>query len=265
MRTIGGRLAVALTIAAALVAILGVMLTAQLGSVNAAAGRIADVLLPSVRALDEIAASTARYRVAEMEYLQATTPTATTSAEAELDAQLVVFDANQGGYEKSISSPAERLVYEAFMADWATYMQQHFQAVQMATDQDADGARALMSGEAGVTFRSVQRRVSELVAQSGEAARRAREEGQVVYNRARSWAIGFLLALACLGAVFFTLFIRSVNHALRQVAHDVRLSSDDVLETARDVAASPRASTSSRKSCSALPIPATSRAAGSCT
>ena len=74
--TIGARLALTLTAAGAATAIMAVALVQLLFLATQSAQQLADTLLPSVRALEEIAGSTARYRAAEMAQLAATTPDA---------------------------------------------------------------------------------------------------------------------------------------------------------------------------------------------
>src|SRR5262245_9123693 len=108
--TIGARLTLTLTAAGVATTILAVALVQLLSLVTQSAHQLADDLLPSVRAIEEIAGSTARYRAAEMALLGATTAESAKTAESAMEHALATIEKYQAVYEKSISSPDERAV-----------------------------------------------------------------------------------------------------------------------------------------------------------
>jgi methyl-accepting chemotaxis protein len=238
LRTIGAKLTAALAFAGIMAALLAMVLVRELSLANGTTAQVADVLLPSVRALDEITASTARYRVAEMQYLLATSPDAKSEAERDMDSQLARIDERQSTYEKGITSTEERAAYEALMTAWASYLQQHFTVIELANEGKIEDAKAAMGGGSTGVFADVQASVSNLVARNEASAHTARLEVQAGYARSRRYTFGILGALVVLGGGCATLFIRGVNRTLRAVAAEIHAGSGDLLNTARQVAAS---------------------------
>ena len=71
LRTIGVKVTMAIAAMGLVSAIVGVFAIHELSVVSEGTARLADVLLPSVRALEEMSGSTGRYRLSEMELLRA--------------------------------------------------------------------------------------------------------------------------------------------------------------------------------------------------
>jgi methyl-accepting chemotaxis protein len=236
--TIGVQMTLSLALLVAMTAALGVVLIGQLRRVNAATVRIADVVLPSVRALEEISASTARYRVAQMEYLLAVASGAVPSAEEAMAVELEAIERNQAVYEPSIASDEERRLYDEFMAHWASYLQEQFRAAELAGEGKLSEAKAVLAATSADLFNQTQDRLRQLVATNEEAARQARDEGQAVATNAQRWGIGLLAALIVTVGLFSRIVVRRINRTLRGVAGKVRAGSAHLIETAREVAGS---------------------------
>jgi methyl-accepting chemotaxis protein len=236
-RTIGAQLSLAFALAGALTLVLAVVLVRQISRVNQSAAQVG-VLLQSVRALDEISAATGRYRLGELEYLQAANDEQRTAAEAAMEASLEQIEKRQSAYESAIASPDERKLYEAFMATWASYLQEHFKGFDLAAEGRIDAARTAIATSARPLFEQTQARLSTLVASNEESARRSRAEGQDIYIGARRWGIGLFLGVLAAGALGATIVVRRLNRTLREVATELRQGGDQLQATAREVAQS---------------------------
>jgi methyl-accepting chemotaxis protein/methyl-accepting chemotaxis protein-1 (serine sensor receptor) len=234
--TIGARLALTLTAAGAATTVLAVALVQLLSQVTQSAHQLADDLLPSVRAIEEIAGSTARYRAAEMALLGATTPESAKTAESAMERALSTIEAYQAVYEKSIGSQEERTVYDEFMTLWASYLQEHFRAAELAGDDKLDEARAVLANRAGPLFEQTQQHLITLVKRNEESADRARARSQAIYERAQLFGYGALLVFG-LGAGAWGYFtVRSVSGTLRGVASDLAEGGEHLFATAHVVA-----------------------------
>jgi methyl-accepting chemotaxis protein len=237
-RTIGVQMTLSLALLVTMTAGLGIALIGQLGRVNAVTAKIADVVLPSVRALEEIAASTARYRVAQMEFLLAGVSEGAPTAEAAMEAELEAIEKHQAVYEPSIVGDDERRLYDEFMAHWASYLQEQFRAAELASEGKLTEAKAVLAATSADLFNQTQDRLRQLVARNEEAARQARSEGQAVAQGAQRWGIGLLVGLIAIVALFSRVVVRRINRTLRGVARNVGNGSAHLIETAREVAGS---------------------------
>jgi methyl-accepting chemotaxis protein len=236
-RTIGAKVTMALAAIGLMAAIVGVFAIHELSVVSEGTTRLADVLLPSVRALEEMSGSTGRYRLSEMELVRARTADERAAADHGLETEIANIEANQAVYEPAIGSAEERHGYEEFMAEWASYLQLHFQMADLAANGKPEEAHAVMVQASGV-FKSVQGKLTALVRRNEESARLARDESRAVYVRSRRWAVGILLGLLCFGAACSGIFVRGVNRTLRHLARDIQGNSERLLSAARTLAAS---------------------------
>ena len=236
--TIGARLALTLTAGGAATVILAVVLVQLLFLATQSAQQLADTLLPSVRALEEIAGSTARYRAAEMAELAATTPAAKAAAESAMARALETIETYQAVYEKSPSSTEERAVYAEFMTLWASYLQEHFRAADLAGNGQVAEAQVVLATSAGPLFEKTQQLLVTLVTRNEESAEQARTLIQTIYRRARLWGYGALIAFVLAGAAWGYFTIRSIGGTLRDVASDLAEGGEHLLTTAHVVAES---------------------------
>ena len=234
--TIGARLALTLMAAGAATAIMAVALVQLLFLATQSAQHLADTLLPSVRALEEIAGSTARYRAAEMAQLAATTPEEKAAAESSMERALATVETYQAVYEKALSSEDERAVYNEFMTLWASYLQEHFRAAELAGNGQVEQAQVVLVKSAGPLFEQTQEALVTLVTGNEESAEQARLRSQTIYHRARLWGYGALIAFVLAGGAWGYLTIRSIGGTLRGVASDLAEGGEHLLVTAHVVA-----------------------------
>src|SRR5262245_58093530 len=236
--TIGARLTLTLTAAGAATTVLAVALMQLLSLATQSAQQIADTLLPSVRALEEIAGSTARYRAAEMALLTASAPEAKAAAESAMERALATIETYQAVYEKSTASREERAVYDEFMVSWASYLQEHFRAADLAAKGEVAQAQAVLAGTSGPLFEKTQQTLVTLVTRNQESAEKARAQSQAIYRRARLWGYGALTGFMLIGGAWGYITIRSLSGTLRGVASSLAEGGEHLLAMAHVVAGS---------------------------
>jgi methyl-accepting chemotaxis protein/methyl-accepting chemotaxis protein-1 (serine sensor receptor) len=217
-------------------AIMAIALVQLLFLATQSAQQLSDTLLPGVRAIEEIAASTARYRAAELALLATTTSESATTAETAMERALKTIGTYQAVYEKSIDSKEERDLYDQFIALWDSYLKEHYKAAELAGDDQVEQARAVLAGRAGDLFEKTQQKLAILLTRNEEQVAQARISSQTIYHRARVWGyaalVAFALAIGLSG--FFT--IRSISRTLRGVAVELNEGGLHLLSTARVVA-----------------------------
>ena len=224
-----------LTAAGAATTVVAVALVQLLSLATQSAQQLADTLLPSVRALEEIAGSTARYRAAEMAQLTATTPEGKAAAGSAMERALTTIETYQAVYEKS-ASREERPVYDEFMTLWASYMQEHFRAEELAGSGQVAQAQAVLVGTAGPLFDRTQQSLAALVTRNQESAEQARARSQTIYARARVWGYGALAVFVLVGGAWGYVTVRSISGTLRGMASDLAEGGEHLLVTAHVVA-----------------------------
>jgi methyl-accepting chemotaxis protein len=236
--TIGGRLALTLTVAGAASTIMAVALLQMLFLATQSARELADTLLPNVRALEKIAGSTARYRAAEMAALAATTPDAKDTAAAAMEHALAVIESYQAVYEKSIASEEERRVYDKFMQLWASYLQEQMRADELAANGQVAEAQAVLATSAGPLFEQTQDALIMLATRNEQSALQARDRSETNYRNARTWGYGLLSVFLLAGGAWGAVTIRSIGRTLRGVARDLADGGEHLFSTADAVAES---------------------------
>src|SRR5262245_20434649 len=238
--TIGARLALTLLVAGAGATIVAAVLVQLLSSATQSAHELADSVLPSVRAIEEIAGSTARDRAAERALLDATTSEASATAESAMERALVTIEKYQAGYGRSIASSDERAVYDEFKTVWASYLKEHYRAAELAGDDQVERARAVLANSAGTLFEKTQQALATLMTRNEESAERARARSETIYVRARVWGYGAVVVFLLAGGVWGYFTTHRISGTLRGVAADLAQGGEHLLATAQVVADSAR-------------------------
>jgi methyl-accepting chemotaxis protein/methyl-accepting chemotaxis protein-1 (serine sensor receptor) len=173
-----------------------------------------------------------------MALLAATTRESSVTAESAMERALTTIESNRVVYEKSLSSNDERAVYDEFMTLWASYLQEHYRAAELAGDDQVEQARAALANHAGELFEKTQQKLVILVTRNEESVAQARATSETIYRRARVWGYTALVAFVLVSGAWGYFTIRSISRTLRGVAVDLNEGGLHLLSTAFVVAQS---------------------------
>ena len=136
---------------AVLVAVIGVAIT-KMSDMNAVTHEITTNWLPSVELVNKMNTNTSDYRITELTHVLNTDEQAMAAIEKEAAVVLADFENSHQLYQKLISSPEERKLYDSFAAEWKQYLQIHETVMSLSHKNENEKAKALLEGESRKLF-----------------------------------------------------------------------------------------------------------------
>ena len=213
---IGPRLAAAMGVMLALLILVTVMAMLQMMRMRSATLDITSNWLPSVSLVNQINTNTSDFRIAETAHVLATEDAAMAVKDKAMANVLAELGKNRAAYEKLISSPEEKRLYDSFTADWKSYMAAHDKLYAHSRKNENDKALAILDGESQKFFDSASDVLDKLVDMNTKGAERASADAEAAYVMART-VVFVALALAIVMALLISrLLIRSITLPLRR-------------------------------------------------
>jgi len=195
----------------------GALAVHRLGLVNDQATVIADSWLPSVEQAGAMNAQVAAIRASQFRHVLATTSGGMDTAETILAARAAKLATAQKAYVPVISSPEEQALYDRFLSNWADYEKSWERIRTFSRAGKQDSAQALITGLNKDQFDVASAKLDEIAALNHEGARKARDEANVVYAKARGWIIA-TVALSILIGFGLALFVaRLIGRPMRRM------------------------------------------------
>ena len=196
--------------------LLGVTIAAmtQLAAMRSATAEITDNWLPSVEVVNAIDAQTAELRMIVLTHVMNTD-----AAEiAKIDKRLMDGRAKlvelRKQYERLISTPEEKKLYDEFAANWGKYISVNDGALELSRKNQNDDARAIVEGESLRLYNTSGEYLDKLVKMNNDGAEQARKASERTYNQARTTLVVvavLAIAVAIAAAVWL---IRSITAPL---------------------------------------------------
>jgi methyl-accepting chemotaxis protein len=194
-----------------LVVILGVVSLVQLSGMRQSAVEVETNWVPSIVALDDISKSVLRLRALTLRILVDRNPETTRQTLERAKGLLDQIVEAEKAYEKLISSPEERALYDNLYAAQARYLAEREEVLKLAQSGDYDGAVARFgTGVLNQTADAVAKLLEELAQLNGKGVQSAVEESADIYNSAQRTVIGLLVLVAVLTAVLALVITRSI-------------------------------------------------------
>lgn len=194
-----------------LVVILGVVSLVQLSGMRQSAVEVETNWVPSIVALDDISKSVLRLRAFTLRILVDRNPETTRQTLERAKGLLDQIVEAEKAYEKLISSPEERALYDNLYAAQARYLAEREEVLKLAQSGDYDGAVARFgTGVLNQTADAVAKLLEELAQLNGKGVQSAVEESADIYNSAQCTVIGLLVLVAVLTAVLALVITRSI-------------------------------------------------------
>ena len=208
---------------------LGVFSIVQLAKVNQTSTDMEINWLPSVRITQELNTNTSDFRIDELQHILSTGPEEMTQYEGELAKTVEVLKKNRADYEKLISEPEERRLYDDFAKEWDRYQSLHRELVNLSRQNRNKEALALLRGDSKRSFDSLSGTLVKLAELNVQGGKDASARGDVLYDSSRMWIIALLIIAVISGIWIAYGIVRKVivtlggepdymAHTLKQVA-----------------------------------------------
>ena len=216
---ISTRLAGAFGLLVLLLVGLAVAAYSQLSSIHDDTLDLADSWLPSVQVVNQMQTQATGNRVAVATHILNTDEAAMGGIEQEITQGRDKLAKQRQTYEKLISSPEEKRLYEEFSAAWKKYAETNDKVLAHSRKNENDQARALLQGESRQNYVAAMALLDKLVELNGAGA----EQSKAASERSYSVALTTLFVTAALAiavAVVAALWlIRSITGPLARAVH----------------------------------------------
>ena len=216
---ISTRLAGAFGLLVLLLVGLAVAAYSQLSSIYDDTLDLADKWLPSVQVVNQMQTQATGNRVAVATHILNTDEAAMGGIEQEITQGRDKLAKQRQTYEKLISSPEEKRLYEEFSAAWKKYAETNDKVLAHSRKNENDQARALLQGESRQNYVAAMALLDKLVELNGAGA----EQSKAASERSYSVALTTLFVTAALAiavAVVAALWlIRSITGPLARAVH----------------------------------------------
>ena len=216
---ISTRLAGAFGLLVLLLVGLAVAAYSQLSSIYDDTLDLADSWLPSVQVVNQMQTQATGNRVAVATHILNTDEAAMGGIEQEITQGRDKLAKQRQTYEKLISSPEEKRLYEEFSAAWKKYAETNDKVLAHSRKNENDQARALLQGESRQNYVAAMALLDKLVELNGAGA----EQSKAASERSYSVALTTLFVTAALAiavAVVAALWlIRSITGPLARAVH----------------------------------------------
>ena len=198
---------------------LAVAAYSQLSSIYDDTLDLADKWLPSVQVVNQMQTQATGNRVAVATHILNTDEAAMGGIEQEITQGRDKLAKQRQTYEKLISSPEEKRLYEEFSAAWKKYAETNDKVLAHSRKNENDQARALLQGESRQNYVAAMALLDKLVELNGAGA----EQSKAASERSYSVALTTLFVTAALAiavAVVAALWlIRSITGPLARAVH----------------------------------------------
>ncbi|MBG7621689.1 MCP four helix bundle domain-containing protein [Herbaspirillum sp. AP02] len=199
-----------------LTVILGVFAIRELKAVNQASTDMASNWLPTIKAAQAIQASLPRMRISELQMITAANPAEREDALKAIKSRLEILAKQRATYEKQISEAEEKLVYEKFSKNFASYLEINRKLADISGEGKEEDARTMFKGDSNKTFRSMLENMDEIVKINDAGSARSDQEAGDVFDAARKWIIGLLAAIVIIAFALAVAVARAVSRPLNE-------------------------------------------------
>jgi methyl-accepting chemotaxis protein len=192
----------------------GVFSLVQLNKVNQTSTDMEINWMPSVRAASDLNTNTSDFRIAELQHILSVDANEMARYEQEIAKVVAQFEKNRTEYAALVSSPEERKLYDAFVKNWSDYLEEHKKVLALSRSNANDEAKALIRGNSQTRFTEASEDLGKLVDLNVGGGRAASAQGNALYDSARGWIIGMILAAVALSVLIVMALLRSVRSQL---------------------------------------------------
>lgn len=200
-----------------LTAMTGVFAIIQLGLVNETAAEMRDNWLPSVRVVSGIRFFVANYRVKELRYLMADSPTEQAQYEQEIVDARKEVETRMARYEKElISSPAEQALFDTLKTSWNSYLNTSKNLLAESRQGLKEQTSVILKGDSKRDFEQISSDLVKLIDLNDAGATAANQRGNEIYANARLSIIAAVLVALLVGIALALFISRIISTPLKR-------------------------------------------------
>ena len=201
---------------ALLVFALGAFSLLQMSSMRQQSEQVDSNWLPSVISVGQISQDMFRIRALTLRLLLNSDNAAQQQTNSRIEQIKGELGKEQQRYQALIALPEEQALFDRYLKLEQQYLSYQARVVQMALQGQTTEAVALVNGEMNQLADQLTTTLNELIALNNHHANMATELAGTVYERARVWVVGLLVAALVLTVVLALTLTRSIVRPLAQ-------------------------------------------------
>ena len=201
---------------ALLVFALGAFSLLQMSSMRQQSEQVDSNWLPSVISVGQISQDMFRIRALTLRLLLNSDNAAQQQTHSRIEQIKGELGKEQQRYQALIALPEEQALFDRYLKLEQQYLSYQARVAQMALQGQTTEAVALVNGEMNQLADQLTTTLNELIALNNHHANMATELAGTVYERARVWVIGLLVAALVLTVVLALTLTRSIVRPLAQ-------------------------------------------------
>ena len=178
----------------------------QMGKLNASSAIMAKNWMPSVINIQDASKQVSDFRIQEVLHVYSESPEELRYYEKRLKEIAATYKARIEAYERLITSPEEKGLYEQFTKLYAHYLELHDRAIKLSQELKTAEAIALLNSESRKVYYEMSDVIHKLVKLNEDGGARASDEGDRLYADSQKM-VAVLLVLAAVIAVAVTVYI----------------------------------------------------------
>jgi signal transduction histidine kinase len=218
------KLAIAFTVVMLILVAVNVFTILRMSAIRDDVDNVTSDWLPSALAIAAINSNTSDLRIAQLQYLHASSDSVQTRLAEVMISLIDRINLNRDAFEPLISTDQERELYARFDERWEAYINVWFEYLSVSASGDTPEASRLLNVDAQRVFGEMSAVLEELVlvnqASSFEAAQRAEETFRNTRRVART-VLGITFIIAILIAWWLARWITVPVRQLATAANDV--------------------------------------------
>lgn len=199
----------------ALTTLLGGFSILQLSRVNNSAVDLGTNWLPSIKVLSHITNVANSFRRAEFQHILSTEKADMDRYEKRMDGYLVDLKKNTDDYEKLISSPEEKKLYEEFSGNWTAFMEAHKKLVELSNQNKNQEALALLRGDSTKSFFAAMAVLDKGTILNEKGGDDSYKQSIATYSSSRMLIAGLLVTAILTGLILAIIVARGISRALK--------------------------------------------------
>jgi len=205
-----------------LMLIMGITAINSMSKLNDASTDLATNWMPSVRAVMQLRTDVGELRRWQLAHMLTDVPKSLATYEERMAKTLEAQRANAATYEKLISSPEERAIYNDFARNWQLFLVEHNKVVALSRQNLKAEARAAAAGPSAKILGDANAALDKLVKLNVEGGDAASNAAEVQYQQTRALSIGLLLVALIVGCTLALWVARMVARPLREAVDAAR-------------------------------------------
>ena len=207
---IGYKILIFMGLLTILSAITATLQSIGMADVNGKSTEIAEDWLPSIETVSGLNTSLSDFRIQEYKYVTAATPDVASKAEKSLNDLRTEIQSERARYEKMISDPKEKEIYNDFTANFDNYLKIHDQVMQFAKSEQSDEAEKLLYTKSLDLYQAAGAAIDQLIVINHQGSMNASKEADAIYATQHLIAIAAIVTMLILAVAFTILLARAV-------------------------------------------------------